>query len=350
MKTLTTSKIAIFFYFVLTKFLLFVGFILLLSIFSAVVQSEKLCPPTSILGKNCICYEETLNMLCTALDQEWIKMFKPEKLYEINILVIKDSPNLPLFGKKFQVGNHPTGVSYKSLIIYVKTHNIERKSFNSLISGATDTLEVKVETPNMLEIDCLFLNDKLKSISLSNVKVTNLDKFSLDKLRKIHSLILNSVTFENEIDFNFIRSETLTRIEIFSCTSLKGTFQYIPPAVCPVHPIVLNFKNNLNLKHFDMSRLFNNKSCQYNIDLSGSNLNSSFFLENQKYIDKANTPDQLNIVLRDVDGLVCNQCTLRWYLMFPGHMHSVQCKGINGTQMSLDKLKLSELPFAICEH
>lgn len=199
-----------------------------------------------------------------------------------------------------------------------------------------------------MEIDGSSLNGKLKSISLSNVKVIN--SREIIEFGKIHSFILNNVTFENEIDFNFIRSETLTRTEIFNCSSLKGTFQYIPPAVCPDHAIVLNLQNNPNLKHFNMSKLFTNKSCRYNIDLSGSNLNSNFFLENQKYIDKANTPDQLNIVLRDVDGLVCNQCTLRWYLMFPGHMHGVQCKGIAGTQMSLDKLKPSELPFAICEH
>lgn len=324
------------------------SFILLLSLFSVVVQSEKLCPPTKILGSNCICYEETLNMLCTKLDQKWLKMFEPDKLYKINFLVIKDSPHLPFFTEKFHGGNHPTGVSYNSLIIYIREQYFSNQVLNSLISGASDTLEVKAEAPNTLEIDSSSLNGKLKSISLSNVKVIN--SREIIEFRKIHSFILNNVTFENEIDFNFIRSETLTCIKIFNCSSLKGTFQYIPPAVCPVHPIVLNFQNNLNLKNFDMSRLFNNKSCQYNIDLSGSNLNSNFFLENQKYIDKANTPGQLNIVLRDIDGLVCNQCTYKWYLMFPGHMHSVQCKGINGTQMSLDKFKGFDLPPAICNH
>ncbi|KAH9409272.1 hypothetical protein TYRP_010275, partial [Tyrophagus putrescentiae] len=270
--------------------------------------SENLeCPKPNLLnkdGKNkCNCYEDSKYMICNEIDKDWVNSFEPDKFYKIDTLVIKNSPNFALFSEKFH--NVPTkkGIAYKSLIFELidKPETAPVDNINALIAVATTSVEIKLKGPPTFEIDATQLNPSLISISLSNVKVSNLADHIPRTWQNVQRLVLNNVILDKDVDLMKIdQPNKLAYIEISSCPQLKS-FMYIPTTTCPDNQIVLNLQNNENLNKFDMSKLFDKeKKCKYHIDLSGSKISPDFFKSNQEFINKADTNGQLYIVLRPV--------------------------------------------------
>lgn len=291
------------------------------------------CPKKELLnkdGKNkCICYEDSKYMICNEIDKDWVNSFEPDKFYKIDTLVIKNSSNFDLFSERFHNVPSKKGIAYKSLIFELidKPETAPVDNINALIAVATESVKIKLKEPPTFEIDATKLNPDLKSISLSNVKVSNLEDHIPRAWQNVERLVLNDVILDKDVEFMKIdQPNKLTHIEISNCPQLKG-FMYIPTITCPEKQIVLNLQDNQNLQKFDMSKLFDiNKKCKYHIDLSGSKISPDFFKNNQQFIDKAVDKGQLYIVLRDTEPLDCTGCTLDWYNTHVGYMHSVQCK------------------------
>lgn len=306
------------------------------------------CPKKELLKNKCICYEDSKYMICNEIDKDWVNSFEPDKFYKIDTLVIKNSPNFDLLSEKFHNKPTITGLSYKSLIFELidKLETAPVDNINALIAVATTSVEIKLKGPPTFEIDATQLNPSLISISLSNVKVINLEDHIPRTRQNVKRLVLKNVILDKDVDFMKIdQPNELTHIEIINCPQLKG-FMYIPKTTCTANQIVLNLQDNQNLQKFDMSKLFDkNKKCKYHIDLSGSKISPDFFKNNQQFIDKAVDKGQLYIVLRDTDPLDCTGCTFDWYSKHVGYMHSVQCK-VRNAPMYLDKCKTTD--FGAC--
>lgn len=296
---------------------------------------DKVCPDNI---EKCTCYEPTGYMECNNLDTEWTKKFKPNANYKLDTLVIKKSPKLPLILEHF---NKDTSLFAKTVIYTLNASDGDLDTapgnFNALVKIAQEALEITYNGEKDLNIDAQFLSSKLTSLSLSHVKVNNLDKLKEKEMEVLHNLKLNNITTDGNVKEVIIKLPKLTRIEITNCDELKGSFQFIPGEKCKSNQqIELILQNNKGLTDFDMTKMFDDKNCKYYIDLSGSTLKKSFLTDKKFPINKIINAGQLYIILRDVE-LDCNRCTYNWYKTMPQYIHSVLCKDINNKPKYLDE-------------
>lgn len=320
------------------------SFFIFLTIFNAAwaAGTSKGCPKSPDVISPCICYEPSLYLVCDKIDETWLNGLKLTNLYELDTLVITNSPNLPLFNEKFHDKKEKKGITFKSLVFVLnEAPKFKHDDLQALVDGVSETLEIKIAVKPTEDfiIDAIKLNPNITSISLSNVKVTGLDKHVAHNLSKVKRLFLENVDLDKEDKVVIIDQPTaLTHIEIINCPKLTGSFQFIPSNCKGNQQIVLNLKNNDNLIDFKMDKLFSDHNCKYHIDLSGSKLNPNFLTQNHASISSAQD-GQLFMILRDVSDLECKDCTYNWFQTHKAVLHSVECKDKKGNKMYLDQFK-----------
>lgn len=304
------------------------SFILFLTICIVLGENVKKCPSLTFTdGKGCHCYEPSRYMVCNGIDKDWMKSFNPDKVYEIDTLVIRDSPDFPLLSEHFS-DNKDTkkGITYQSLIISLNSDpKFEKHVLDELVAGATTKIEIKINLPgNKLTIDSKKFQDSLTSISFSNVKLSNFKENAFTSLQNVQSLFFDNVDLGVDVT-KINMPAALTRIEIINSPSFSGSFKYVPHDCEAEKQIEIILKNNKNLNDFDTSEMFKDEKCKYFVDLTGVGLNEDYLIKNApKFIKDTKKPDNLFIIFRDVK-LKCDYCVQKWYKSRESYLHSIKC-------------------------
>lgn len=291
-------------------------------------DSHFKCPKSELLQKKgdtgCIC-SDTFIMTCTKIGANWIENFEPDEMYILKTLEIIDSPNLPYIADKFHsTRDKKTGIKAITLIFTlssaVSAAKIPDHFMNTLLAVASDAITIKSANPFVL--DKLEFPSTLKTISLTNVQVTNTDESIFENLN-LETLKLNKVSFGKQVDTLFIKNPS--RVEITECKSLAKKLNYVPPSDCSNDKeIVLNLQNNEDLDDLIMDKMFDDPKCKYYVDLSESKLTQDFLKNKKALFSKIKSPSPLFIILRDVK-LNCYDCVHAWYTPIKPFIHSVQC-------------------------
>lgn len=311
--------------------------VFLLFVISAVIVHSARCP-AKFLNRKCFCFEGTGFMSCSQLDPDWMKNSELDAKFELDVLVITDSPNLPRLDEKFKSPNVLTA----KRVVYNLNSDTDIKfppvNLDALLTIATEVIEIK-SAIKVLTLDSPKFPSTIKTLILENVHIIHYEQNIIEDLNFLKTLQLNKVTFTSAVN-NPTFKNPLTRIDIINCDSFTGTFQFVPPSKC-TEEIVLNIQNNKQLTDFSTENLFENfptTNCKYVIDLTGSQLKPDFLTKNsKKFKDNIKGIDQLYIVLRDVKSLICDKCIATWYKKREQYVHSVFCENSKPNKNFLDK-------------
>lgn len=308
------------------------SFILFLTICIVVGENVEKCPSLTFTnGKGCYCYEPSRYMVCYGIDKDWMKTFVPDKVYAIDTLVIRNSPNFPLLSEHF-LDNKDTkklesGITYKSLIISLNTDpKFEQQVLDELVAGATEKIEIKINSlpVNPITIDSTKFQNTLTSISFSNVKLSNFKENAFTSLQNVQSLFFDNVDLGVDVT-QINMPAALTRIEIINSPSFSGSFKYVPHDCKAEKQIEIILKNNKQLTDFDTSEMFKDEKCKYFVDLTGSGLKEDYLTKNApKFLKDKIKPEKLFIIFRDI-SLNCDFCVQKWYLSAELYAHSIKC-------------------------
>lgn len=330
------------------KLLVSVFLLLVISVVTVYSAPVTTCPPDTVLGKTdpkCTCKTSPTIITCTGINKEWLKNFEPTQLYEIDTLIINDSPGLPFFQDKFHNKEGlTTGIKVKTVIFNIaKSATIQPHIMDSLLAVASEAIQIKSTNNAMLVIETPQFPETLRTLSLENVKITKSDGKMFEKLNSLETFQLKHVSFEKIAEKIIIKNAI--RVDITDSEKLTKSLQYIPKSPCTGNEIVLNLQNNKELKSLDMSSMFG-AMCKYYVDLSKSGLDENFLINNEKFLlANVKTIGQIFLILRDTPVFNCDECVRRWYKIMPDYVHSVSCKSKDPNHPKyIDQFVDKELP------